>query len=215
MRTPRLVLSLCAAALLLGTGSAIALVRTASSDEVTNGLQVWYKFDATSGTVAVDSSGHGRNGTVDGTPGWSGTEGLAFNGTDTYVKAPDNLLAGMDSISVSTEVYVDPAQATPYFIYGFGNTGSDGYGNGYLFTTGDAYRTALATGNWSTEQHTGPAAGHALARGVWKHLTYTLTGGTGILYEDGAEVARNTGIATRPGAIGNGVTAADYLGRSD
>ena len=61
------------------------------------------------------------------------------------------MMAGLDAITVSAEVRIDPGQATPYFIWGLGNT-PGGVGNGYLFTTGDAYRTSIATGNWSTEQ---------------------------------------------------------------
>src|SRR6185295_6186464 len=53
-----------------------------------------------------------------------------------------------------------------------------------------------------------------LARGAWKHVAYTQTGNTGVLYEDGAEVGRNTGVTITPGAIGGGVTTANYLGRS-
>ncbi|MFI2633045.1 hypothetical protein ACH5A2_22080 [Streptomyces collinus] len=56
----------------------------AQAAEITDGLALWYKLDATSGTVAADASGNGRNGTVNGTAGWSGSgEGLTFNGSDT------------------------------------------------------------------------------------------------------------------------------------
>jgi len=50
----------------------------------------------------------------------------------------------MSSITVAADVLIDSAQAAPYFIYGFGNS-SGANGNGYLFTTGDAYRTSIAT----------------------------------------------------------------------
>ncbi|RHA44293.1 immunoglobulin-like domain-containing protein, partial [Cellulomonas rhizosphaerae] len=53
-----------------------------------------------------------------------------------------------------------------------------------------------------------------LARDVWKRVTYTQTGTTGILYEDGVEVARNANVTLTPGSIGGGVTAANYIGRS-
>jgi hypothetical protein len=143
----------------------------AHAAEITDGLALWYKLDATSGTVAVDSSGHGRNGTVNGTAGWSGNgQGLTFNGSDTYVKVPDNIMSGMNAITVSMDVQIDAAQATPYFLYGFGNTASSGTGNGYLFTTGNSFRTAIASGNSSTEQNTRTSA--ALQRSVWKHVTY-------------------------------------------
>ncbi|MGW0311523.1 family 43 glycosylhydrolase [Streptomyces flavidovirens] len=184
----------------------------AQAAEITDGLALWYKLDATSGTVAVDASGHGRNGTVNGTAGWSGAgEGLTFNGSDTYIKVPDNIMSGMNSITVSMDVQIDATQATPYFLYGFGNT-SNGAGNGYLFTTGNSFRTGIASGNYSTEQNTRTSA--ALPRSVWKHVTYTQTGTTGVLYQDGVEVARNMSVTITPGSIGSGTTTANSIGKS-
>ncbi|MGW0824435.1 family 43 glycosylhydrolase [Streptomyces sp. NPDC002845] len=202
---------LTAAALLLGLVGPLAPARAL---DITDGLALWYKLDAASGTVATDASGNGRDGTVNGAAAWSGSgEGLAFNGSDTYIKVPDNIMSGMDSISVSMDVRIDAAQATPYFIYGFGNT-SGTSGNGYLFTTGDSFRTSVATGNWSTEQTTRPSTSRNLTRAVWKQVTYTQTGNTGVLYEDGVEVARNTAVTITPGAIGSGTTTANYIGKS-
>ncbi|MGI5198431.1 family 43 glycosylhydrolase [Streptomyces sp. CA-288835] len=202
---------LTTASLFLGLAGPVSPVQAA---EITDGLALWYKLDAGSGSVAADASGNGRNGTVSGTADWSGSgEGLAFNGSDTYIKVPDNIMSGMESISVSMDVKIDATQATPYFLYGFGNT-SGTAGNGYLFTTGDGFRTSIATGNWSTEQTTRPSGSGNLTRSVWKHVTYTQTGNTGVLYEDGVEVARNTSVSITPGAIGSGKTTANYIGKS-
>jgi len=193
--------------------AAVAPASGASAAEITDGLVLRYGLDGAVGTVVEDSSGRGRHGVLNGVADWTGGEGLGFNGTDTSVKLPDDVLAGMASITVGLEVFVDPAQPGPYFIYGLGNT-TAGAGDGYLFTTGNDYRTAIATGNWSTEQNTRPAVGHNLARGTWKHLAYTLTDGTAVLYEDGVEVGRNAAVTIRPGDLGNGTTTANYLGRS-
>ncbi|MET9505148.1 family 43 glycosylhydrolase [Streptomyces sp. NPDC006622] len=203
---------LTAASLLLGlTGTATAAPADETAD-LTAGLVLRYALDGPAGVT--DSSGHGRDGTVQGTADWSAAgQGLAFNGTDTYVKVPNDIMKGLNSISVSTEVLIDAAQSTPYFLYGFGNS-SGGNGNGYLFTTGNSLRTSVATGNWSTEQTTRPADSHNLTRAVWKHVTYTQTGSTGTLYEDGVEVARNTAVTITPGAIGAGTTTANSIGRS-
>ncbi|GAA3803811.1 family 43 glycosylhydrolase [Streptomyces phyllanthi] len=206
---------LAAASLFLGlAGPAMPMAQAADPVDVTDGLALRYKLDASSGSVAADSSGNGRDGTVNGAAGWSGSgEGLAFNGSDTYIKVPNNIMSGMNSITVSMDVKIDSAQATPYFIYGFGNT-SGTAGNGYLFTTGDSFRTSIATGNWSTEQTTKPSTSSNLTRSVWKHIAYTQTGNTGVLYEDGVEVARNTAVTITPGAIGSGTTTANYVGKS-
>lgn len=204
---------LTAASLLLGLAGPTAPAAADSAD-ITDGLALWYKLDAASGTTVADASGNGRDGTVNGTAGWTGNgQGLAFNGSDTYVKVPNDVMKGMDSISVSLDVLMDESQTTPYFLYGFGNT-SNGTGNGYLFATGNSLRTAIASGNWSTEQNTRPSDSHNLTRSVWKQLTYTQTGNTAVLYEDGVEVGRNTSVTTTPGSIGSGTTTANYLGKS-
>ncbi|MHC5902992.1 family 43 glycosylhydrolase [Streptomyces sp. S6] len=203
---------LTAASLVIGLAAPVATARAVDADSLTDGLALWYKLDASSGTAIVpDASGHGRDGVLSGTGAFS--DGLAFNGSDTYVKMPDDVLKGMDAVSVSFDVRMDAAQQAPYFLYGFGNTNA-GAGNGYLFTTGNALRTSIASGNWSTEQNTRAADGHNLARDAWKHLTYTQSGTTGILYEDGAEVGRNTSVSLTPGSIGGGSTSANYIGKS-
>ncbi|UUU26461.1 family 43 glycosylhydrolase [Streptomyces sp. DSM 40750] len=204
---------LTAASLLLGLAGPAAPAAADSAD-ITDGLALWYKLDAASGTTVADASGNGRDGTVNGTAGWTGNgQGLAFNGSDTYVKVPNDVMKGMDSISVSMDVLMDESQTTPYFLYGFGNT-SSGTGNGYLFATGNSLRTAIASGNWSTEQNTRPSDSHNLTRSVWKQLTYTQTGNTAVLYEDGVEVGRNTSVTITPGSIGSGTTTANHIGKS-
>ncbi|MFJ1511669.1 immunoglobulin-like domain-containing protein [Cellulosimicrobium funkei] len=177
------------------------------------GLVAWYPLDAastTGGTTAnrAEGSTFGPATVVGGTATADGTN---LDGTDDYVDLPDHLLAGLTDVTVSLDVLVSQDQGTPYFVYGLGNT-SGSNGNGYLFTTGNAYRTSIATGNWSTEQTV--TKGANLQRGVWKTLTYTLTGTTATLYEDGVQVKQATNVTTDPGQIGGGQTTANYVGRS-
>ncbi|WP_232838149.1 LamG domain-containing protein [Streptomyces geranii] len=181
--------------------------------EITNGLLLRYKLDETSGTVVHDSSGNGRDGAVNGTADWGGKEGLGFNGSDTYVKVPNNIMAGLNSISIDFNVWIDRTMGKPYVLYGFGNS-SGSSGNGYLFSTGNQFRTGITTSDFHSEQQTRPGYSYQLARGMWKHVTYTQTGNTGILYENGVEKARNTNVTITPGSIGGGTTTADYIGRS-
>ncbi|MGP3957707.1 family 43 glycosylhydrolase [Nonomuraea sp. 3N208] len=200
-----------ALACLAALAATVSLVVSPAQAAAADGPVLWYKLDEQAGAVAADSSGNARHGTVRGTAGWG--DGLTFNGSDTDVKLPNDVMKGMDSITVSTDVLVDPGQRTPYFIYGFGNT-SGTSGNGYLFATGNHLRVAVANGNWSTEQNTRLSTSYNLARGGWKHLVYTQTGTTGLLYEDGVEIGRNTNVTITPGSIGGGTTTANYLGRS-
>jgi uncharacterized protein YjdB len=202
-RRPRALVCLAAVA--------AAMLVAPPAQAAADGPVLWYKLDEQAGTVAADSSGGNRPGTVHGQPGWG--DGLGLNGADTDVELPDDVMKGMDSITVSTDVLIDADQRTPYFVYGLGNT-SGSTGNGYLFATGDHLRVAVASGNWSTEQNTRVSTSYTLARGGWKHLLYTQTGTTGILYEDGVEIARNPDVTITPGSIGGGTTTANYLGRS-
>ena len=170
-----------------------------------------YALDESSGTVAHDTSGQGRDGTLVGGATWTSGDGVRLDGTSGHVVLPTSPLAGLTAVSIDFDVRIDGSQTGSYFLYGIGNT-SGSNGNGYLFTTGNAYRTAIASGNWSTEQVTAKSSN--LARDVWKRVTYTQSGTTGILYEDGVEVARNTNVTLTPGSIGGGVTLANYIGRS-
>ncbi|MEV6812876.1 family 43 glycosylhydrolase [Micromonospora sp. NPDC051296] len=205
---------------LLVAGTLLALVAgllpgtaTAAAADVTDGLLVRYDLTQTTGSTAIDSSGNGNHGTVNGGGTWTGQHGLQLDGVDDHVKLPNNLMTGLSSITVSVDVYVDATQQTPYFIWGLGNPATSSAGTGYLFTSGDAFRAGITTTNWSGERVTSKGAN--LARGVWKSVTYTQTGTTGTLYEDGVQVARNTAVTVLPSAVGNGTTTNNNLGRSN
>ncbi|WP_428241934.1 LamG-like jellyroll fold domain-containing protein [Gynuella sp.] len=173
---------------------------------------LWYPFtDNASSTVVTDASGHGHNGTVVGGVALNG-DVATLDGSSGYIDMPDNIMAGLDAISVTTKVYIENNQASPYFIYGMGNISGD-RGNGYLFTTGNYYRTTISSCHWSCEQNTG-VSGQNLSRGQWHHLAYTLANNVGTLYLDGTEVARNSNVTLTPAQIGSGMTTANFLGRS-
>jgi len=211
-RLPSWALAVPVVAALVAAPIAVPLAADAATP--TSGLVVSYPLDETSGTVAHDASGNGRDAAYVGGPSLTGGDGVRLDGADDYVSVPNDILAGLSSITVSTDVLVRPEQSGNYFIWGLGNT-TDWYGNGYLFATGNPARTGIASGNWSTEQETRGSAN--LDRGVWKTLTYTLDAGskTSRLYLDGVKVAENTNTTTTPGSIGGGKTTANYLGRSN
>ncbi|MBT2521054.1 immunoglobulin-like domain-containing protein [Arthrobacter sp. ISL-28] len=196
-------------AAVLGLGGLAA--STPAQAAIDDGLVLKYNLTEPTGAVAEDTSGNGHNGVISGDASRLGGEGLQLGGTNGHVRLPNDIMRGLNSITVSTDVKLASDQPAPYFIWGLGNT-TNGVGNGYLFTTGNSYRTSIASGNWSTEQTA--SAGRDLARGAWKTITYTLAGGTAVLYEDGVEVARKSGVTITPGSIGGGTTTANYLGRS-
>ncbi|PUA80173.1 family 43 glycosylhydrolase [Nocardioides currus] len=193
------------------------LTPTASAADVTDGLLLRYDLTQTSGTVVTDSSGHGRDGTLNGGGTWTGTTGLALDGVDDHVQLPDDVLAGLSSVTVSSDVYIEPSQAGNYFIWGLGNpaVGSPASGSGYLMATGNTFRASITNTWWNNEKNTAPSPARNLARGVWKTVTYTQTGTTGTLYEDGVQVGQNTNVTVLPSAIGNGTTTNNVLGESN
>jgi hypothetical protein len=186
----------------------------AAAADVTDGLVLRYDLTQASGTTVTDSSGHGRDGMLAGGGTWTGDH-LALDGVDDHVKLPDNILAGLSSVTVSVDVFVEASQATPFFIWGLGNPATSGSGTGYLFTSGNAFRAGITTGNWSGEKVTARSSGGALARGVWKSVTYTQTGTTGTLFEDGVQVGQNTAVTVLPSQVGNGITTNNVLGESN
>lgn len=182
------------------------------SDAIQEDMVFWYKLDEGSGTTAADSSGHGRDGILTGEVSW-GQEGLQFNGTNGYIKVPNHVMQGVESTTVAFKVFVEPSQGDPHMLFGFGNTGSDGVGNGYLYMSGNSFRAGMTLTNWTAEQNASKPQ-YNLPRGEWKHVAYTLENGTAVLYEDGREVGRNTEVTLHPSLIGGGMTTANYIGRS-
>jgi hypothetical protein len=170
---------------------------------------VRYDFAEQSGDVLHDVSGHERHADVVGGAQWL-DGALVLDGVDDYVDLPDDLLAGVTDVTIEADVRIDQAQSGAYFLYVLGNS-TAGVGDGYLFTTGNAYRTSLATGNWTTEQTV--SQGRDLPRDRWVHLAYVLQGTSATLYLDGVCVATGT-VTTTPGQIGGGSTTANALGRS-
>lgn len=183
----------------------------AKAAETTEDMVLWYKLDEASGTTATDSSGNGNDGVITGGASW-GTDGLSFDGIKGYIKVPNNIIEGVTSTTVAFEVFMETSQANPYMLFAFGNTGSNGVGNGYFYMSGNNFRSALSLTNWQGEQNAGTNSN--LARGIWKHVAITVSGSTAILYEDGKEVGRNTAVTINPSQIGGGVTTANYIGKS-
>ncbi|GKT50454.1 Y+L amino acid transporter 2 [Colletotrichum spaethianum] len=169
-----------------------------------------YDFTTVDGAQLQDASGNGNHAVING--GATIVDGaLSFDGVDDFVQLPDNIISGVEDIAIETWALLDSSQQTPYFIYGIGNTVS-GNGNGYIFTTGSPYRGSIATGNWTTEQTA--ASSSSLPQDTWLHLVYTISGRTSAIYLNGYEVARNEDVNVDPKNIGQGVTTANYIGKS-
>ncbi|WP_203338512.1 family 43 glycosylhydrolase [Nocardioides limicola] len=210
--SPRALITALVLALL--GGLVVGIPSAVAAEEVTDGLVVHYDLTQSEGTLVSDTSGNDRHGTLVGGGSWTGGH-LSLNGSDGHVKLPDNVMAGLDSITVSTDVFIESTQASPFFIWGLGNTATSGSGTGYLFASGNSFRAGITPTNWSGEKVTAKSPAGNLARGIWKTVTYTQTGTVGTLYEDGVQVGQNTEVTVLPSAIGNGVTTNNLLGKSN
>ncbi|CAI4211674.1 unnamed protein product [Parascedosporium putredinis] len=165
--------------------------------------------------IIPDVSGNGNDGKVVGAPQFTGAAGLRLDGVDDHVALPNDLMRGLDAITVSTQVLVRAEQSGNYFIFGLGVT-SNADGNGYVFVTGNPYRAAISSGNWELEAESRTDAN--LPRDAWKTVTYTVDSkaDTVALYLDGERVAghTNSNRIIAPSTIGGGSTPNNYLGRS-
>lgn len=175
-------------------------------------LVAWYRFDETGGTSAADSSGNPAGGPatlVGGTSFVTGktTRALRLDGTSGYARLPSGLVSNVQSFTIAAWVNLTAnTQWSRIFDFGSG-TGS------YMFLTprssAGGLRFAITTGGAGAEQQINAAA--PLATGAWKHVAVTLAAGTGIIYVDGAEVARGS-IALTPASLGG--TSGTFVGKS-
>ena len=183
----------------------------ASAEAVANPprLHARFGFDEMRGSIAKDGLGSELEGALLGGTSWiDGHEGgaVAFDGVNGYVNFTEGIVSELEEVTLAAWVYLD-ARPTWSRIFDFGS----GTGR-YLFLSpnggGGTVRFAITAG--SGEQvinGLGP-----LDTGRWIHVAVTLKGATGILYVDGAEVGRNSGMTLSPADLG--VTTQNYLGRS-
>jgi autotransporter-associated beta strand protein len=171
---------------------------------LTGTLKAQYKFDGN----ANDSAGS-NNGTVAGAPTYvSGPTGqgqaINLNGTNAYVTLP-NGVANSSNITISAIVKWNGGKAWQR-IFDFGNDTTS-----YMFLTplsgSNTLRFAITTSAGSGEQilDTDP-----LPTGQWVQLAVTLSGNTGVLYENGKPIVAGQ-ILLNPSDINSTL---NYIGKS-
>ncbi|MFI5888680.1 beta-L-arabinofuranosidase domain-containing protein [Actinoplanes sp. NPDC051513] len=169
-------------------------------------LVAHYPFDGS----PADASGNGRTATVYSAGYVAGRSGnaLDLNGTSGYAALPGGILAGATNFTVALWARLDTV-TTWSRIFDFGT----GTGANMFLTprssTGTA-RFAITAGGAGGEQRID--APSALPAGAWTHVAITRSGNLGVLYVNGAEVARNTALTITPASLGN--TTQNWLGRS-
>ncbi|MFI7545035.1 beta-L-arabinofuranosidase domain-containing protein [Actinoplanes sp. NPDC049599] len=169
-----------------------------------------YRFDETSGVTAADATGNGWTATVTGGTWTSGRTGNAvlLNGGSSHVALPAGLLAGATAFSIACWVRITTA-TTWSRVFDLGN----GTGANMFLTprsgSGTARFAITATGAGGEQRIDAPAA---LPTGAWVHVAVTKAGTLGVLYVNGAEVARNAAMTLGPADLGP--TTGNWIGRS-
>ena len=195
-----------------GTSAAATSATTLPAQAVTAPL-TWYRLDETAGTTAADASGNGRTATLLNGATWTAGRiggAVSLSGSNQYASLPAGVVSTLGDFTIATWVRVSStASWTRVFDFGRGTSVN-------MFLTPRAgaspypVRFAITTGGAGAEQRISGTA--SLPTGVWKHVAVTLSGNVGILYVDGVEVGRNSGMSLRPSSLGS--TTANYLGRS-
>ncbi len=168
-----------------------------------------YEFNETAGSTAADSSGYGQQASVIGGSWSAGRNGnaLRLNGIGAYASLPGGIVSSLNDFTIAAWVRVNTHNGWAR-LFDFG-AGTDRY----MFLTPKAEGTGMrfaitVLGNGEEQQLNAPE----LATGVWKHVAVTLSGTTGIMYVDGMEATRNTGMTLRPSSLG--LTDWNYIGKS-
>ncbi|MFB6318372.1 family 43 glycosylhydrolase [Saccharicrinis sp. FJH54] len=135
------------------------------------------------------------------------------NGYFDFSAAFGDVIATLDSFSVSTNIYIPESTSVTgngNFIWTFANSDNMGTdANGNMFLTAISTRYAISnTGYWSEEELD---AGVPMMKGKWVNLTYTQLNGHSYIYLDADLIANGT-ISKLPGSLGS--TGYNYLGRS-
>lgn len=201
--------------------------------QLSQGLVHRFKLDETAGTTLANS-GSASTPAALVNPGKAALTGAgvtlnpdayADSLAGAYVDLPDDLTAGMTELSVDYDIRIDPANVGDHHLWSFGRktdcdaTANAAYSGSIFGSNTMRLRTGLSTTTPTTGASVQKTMTYALREGVWKHLTYTQqrnangASWTGILYEDGVEIGRNTNV-TVPPTINAAGTNCNYLGRS-
>ncbi|KRE32653.1 LamG-like jellyroll fold domain-containing protein [Paenibacillus sp. Soil522] len=180
-------------------------------------LIAWYKFDESSGTTTADSSGYGNSGTVNGGSNTTWTAGkyenaINFGGTNTtaaYVTLPGNIVDNLSDMTISAWVNSsNTADAISLFTAGPAAAATP---TKYMMMLLKGSRFTITANGSLAEQNI--SQGSNLSANTWKHVAVTLSGSTGILYIDGAEAARNTGMTFKPSDLAPTISG-NFIGKS-
>ena len=166
---------------------------------------------------AIDFSGNGNNGVLNGNANISTTgiigNAVSLDGSSGYVSLPAGLLNNLSDFTISAWVKLNSRSAyARLFDFGYGTSrwlmftplAASGYAQFEICVYGTVVTTI--------------ASGIALPVGVWNHVAITLTGFSGTLYINGTLNGANN-VCPPPfqvaaSALTAGLTAQNYIGKS-
>ncbi|NOY30300.1 MAG: LamG domain-containing protein, partial [Planctomycetes bacterium] len=157
--------------------------RWLTKDEISDlsGLAGYWKLDETSGTLAVDSSPNGNDGTYTGgvllNQSGQVDQAADFDGTDGYVSVADDTSLQMDAVfSVSAWIRADESTNVNQMILN-----KEGEYEIAIFPGGEIRWAVMNTDpGWAWH-----ATGHVITVGKWTHVAMTYDNGTVNTYANG------------------------------
>ena len=155
---------------------------------VTSGLQVNLSTAPSSGSTWTDSSGNGRNATLQGTPTYVSNNGggirlnnASYTGND-YISVPYNI-----STTTATVEIVASFNPTAYWATIWGNENYNA-GSGHM-----AYMTSSTSINWGK---TGSISSTITASNSIRHWTFVINGSSALLYLNGSQLGTTGSLGT-------------------
>lgn len=173
---------------------------TVTNDTLTEGLVGHWTFDGneTQGTVVVDRSGNGNNGTRVGAP--QNTEGrfgqaLRFNGTSNFVSIPNTpSLRPTTAITVSAWIKTLPKNLYPFIVSKKYDTDFESYGLSDFTDVGTNIGFCIKWGAMGNEYTCSGVASESLGfwNDSWVHVVGTYDKSFLRIYVNGGEVGSGT-----------------------
>ena len=183
----------------LGTGSSFYGAPVQGNSIITGSLAAWYRFDETTGSTAIDSSGNGNTGTYNGT--------ATSNSVPAAIKFSDlasRSFAGSDYVQIADSAVLDFAGAF-YISFWIKTTATSGIlveknqGNGYSIQLNGSGGLHAFIGNNSVSNLGVTSA--TINDGNWHNVIFVITSfgsGGGAIYIDGISVALTNNSPATP-----------------
>jgi concanavalin A-like lectin/glucanase superfamily protein/glycosyl hydrolase family 43 len=169
-----------------------------------------YPFDERGGTVAVDQTRNGWDGTVVGGATWVvGRDGpaLRLDGNGQYVALPIGILWNMYDFTLAAWIRLDDPNALAH-VFDFGASPNVSMHLTPQSATGVA-SFAIRTNATNVQRVNGTAP---LPAGEWVHVAVTKSALVGRLWVNGGQVGQNSNLGLYPARLGN--AANNWIGRS-